>query len=78
MADELRARADGSKAAAAGGGGVGFFGLLALLFIALKLCGIIEWSWWLVLLPLWGPFLAGVAFVVVVVTLALVVDAFER
>lgn len=32
-----------------------FFGALGLAFIILKLCGIITWSWWLVLLPLyWG------------------------
>lgn len=40
----------------AGYGGVGFFGLLAILFIGLKLTGYIDWSWWYVLLPLWGPF----------------------
>lgn len=33
---------------------IGFLGLLALLFIGLKLGGIISWSWWLVTLPLWG------------------------
>ena len=33
-----------------------FTSLLALLFIGLKLADIIDWSWWLVLLPLyfWG------------------------
>jgi hypothetical protein len=40
-----------------GGSGVGFFSLLGLLFIGLKLGGIINWSWWLVLLPLYGPLL---------------------
>jgi len=30
-----------------------FLGLLGLLFIALKLTGIIDWSWWLVTLPLY-------------------------
>lgn len=30
-----------------------FPGLLALLFIALKLTGFIAWSWWWVLSPLW-------------------------
>jgi hypothetical protein len=34
---------------------IGFLGLLALLFIGLKLGGVIAWSWWLVLLPLYGP-----------------------
>lgn len=28
-----------------------FFGLLQILFIALKLTGVISWSWWLVLIP---------------------------
>ncbi len=32
---------------------IGFLGLLALVFITLKLCGVITWSWWLVLLPLY-------------------------
>lgn len=26
---------------------------LGIFFIILKLTGIIEWSWWLVLLPIW-------------------------
>lgn len=37
-------------------GGIGFFGLLAILFIALKLLGYIKWSWWWVLAPIWMPF----------------------
>ena len=31
---------------------IGFFGLLQILFIALKLMGYIHWDWWKVLLPL--------------------------
>lgn len=41
-------------------GGVGFLGLLAILFIGLKLGNVITWSWWWVLAPLWGPFAAVV------------------
>lgn len=33
--------------------GIGFTGLLQLLFIALKLLGIISWSWLWVLSPTW-------------------------
>lgn len=40
-------------------GGVGFLGLLAILFIGLKLGNVITWSWWWVLAPLWGPFAAA-------------------
>lgn len=37
-------------------GGVGFCGLLAIVFITLKLTGVIAWSWFWVLAPLWMPF----------------------
>ena len=43
------------------GGGVGFLGLLSIAFIVLKLTGVISWSWWWVLLPLWGPLAICVA-----------------
>lgn len=36
-------------------GGVGFLGLLTLLFIGLKLTNYIAWSWWWVLSPVWIP-----------------------
>lgn len=32
---------------------IGFCGALTILFIALKLCGTITWSWLWVLSPLW-------------------------
>ena len=35
---------------------IGFLGMLTLIFITLKLTGVIAWSWWLVLLPLYGLF----------------------
>ena len=37
-------------------GGVGMTGLLQVAFIVLKLCKIIDWSWWWVLAPTWGVF----------------------
>lgn len=37
-------------------GGIGFFGLLTIVFIVLKLTGNIDWSWWWVLASLWMPF----------------------
>jgi len=36
-------------------GGVGIVSLLGLLFVGLKLGGVISWSWWYVTLPFWGP-----------------------
>lgn len=31
--------------------GLGFIGALQIAFIVLKLCNIITWKWWVVLLP---------------------------
>lgn len=36
-------------------GGITFFGGLTVLFIGLKLSGIIHWSWYWVLAPIWLP-----------------------
>lgn len=33
--------------------GIGFTGLLTIVFIVLKLTNVIAWSWWWVLSPLW-------------------------
>ena len=32
--------------------GIGFTGLLTVVFITLKLTGVIDWSWWWVLSPM--------------------------
>lgn len=37
-------------------GGIGFWGLLTIVFITLKLLGKITWSWWWVLSPVWIGF----------------------
>jgi hypothetical protein len=44
--------------------GIGFFGLLGVLFIALKLTHVIGWSWWLVLAPLYGGIVLFIAVLV--------------
>ena len=50
-------------------GGIGFCGLLTILFIALKLTGTIAWSWWWVLSPLWIPaaFVIGLLLIVLLI-----------
>ena len=35
------------------GGGISFTGLLTIVFIVLKLLGVITWSWVWVLSPIW-------------------------
>jgi hypothetical protein len=49
--------------------GIGFGGLLAIVYITLKLLGKIDWSWWWVLSPLWGS--VALLIVVFLVLLAL-------
>lgn len=49
---------DQPTASATAGGGVGTTGLLAVLFIALKLTGTVSWPWIWVLAPLWVPTVA--------------------
>jgi hypothetical protein len=34
---------------------IGFFDLLTIVFIVLKLTNVINWSWWWVLSPIWIP-----------------------
>lgn len=47
-------------------GGIGFFGLLAIAFIVLKLCNLITWSWLWVLAPIWLPIAITIAIMVIV------------
>jgi hypothetical protein len=49
------------------GAGIGFSGLLAIVFITLKLLEKIDWSWWWVLAPLWLPLVIVLAVIVVFV-----------
>ena len=44
----------------------GFATFLTLLFVGLKLTGHIDWSWWWVLSPIWGPLavLVGIPLVI--------------
>ena len=55
-------------------GGVSFTGLLAIVFITLKLTGYITWSWWWVLSPLWIP----LAFLVVILLFVVIVGLFTE
>lgn len=35
------------------GGGMSLMSVLQVIFIVLKLVGVISWSWWAVLVPTW-------------------------
>lgn len=51
------------------GNGLGFGSVLGIVFIVLKLCGVIDWSWWWVLCPFWLP----IALIGFIVTIGLIV-----
>lgn len=48
-------------------GGIGISGALLLIFIVLKLIGVITWSWWWVLSPLWIPIILALLIIAVLV-----------
>lgn len=55
------------------GGGLGLSGVLLVVFIVLKLCKVITWSWVWVLSPLWISLIIwGVILLVWVITLLII------
>ena len=44
-----------SNVSSSSSSGIGFLGLLTICFIVLKLCKVIEWTWFWVLSPFWIP-----------------------
>jgi uncharacterized protein (DUF983 family) len=55
-------------------GGIGFAGLLTIVFITLKLLGYITWSWWWVLSPIWISILLTIAAIVIVAIVLIVME----
>jgi len=48
--------------------------LLGVAFVVLKLCGVIDWSWWWVTAPFWVP----VALALIIILLWIIVRAVKR
>ena len=53
--------------------GISFTGLLAILFIALKLTGVITWSWLWVLAPIWITFVI-VVFILIIAGMLIIAN----
>jgi len=46
--------------------GLGLCDVLTVVFIVLKLIGVIDWSWWWVLAPVWIPvIIVVIAYIVI-------------
>jgi Flp pilus assembly protein TadB len=66
-----------SSKSTASSSGISILGLLGVAFVVLKLCGVIDWSWWWVTLPFWGGLAIVLAVLVILGLIWLVVYAFE-
>lgn len=43
-----------SESSSGSSGGIGILGIFGVVFVVLKLCHVIDWSWWWVTAPFWG------------------------
>lgn len=60
--------------------GIGILGVLQIVFLVLKLTGLITWSWTVVLIPLWISLVMLVIFLIVIfliVTIIVVKNNFK-
>ena len=51
------------------GSGIGFLGVLQIIFIVLKLCNVLQWSWWMVFIPAYIS--AGLPIILIVIAIIL-------
>lgn len=58
--------------------GIGFAGLLTIVFIVLKLIGVTDWSWVWVLAPLWISAALTVVLLLIIGAVALVFAAHKE
>lgn len=60
------------------GAGASTLGLLGIAFIILKLCHVINWSWWWVTAPFWGMIALAVLFFIVYFICQIIIALRER
>jgi uncharacterized membrane protein YdbT with pleckstrin-like domain len=58
-----------SKNSSSSNSGIIALGLLGVAFVVLKLCNVIDWSWWWVTLPFWG----GIVLILLVLLIILII-----
>ena len=54
-----------NRSAGAASGGISLSGLTFIVFLVLKLCEVIDWSWWWVTSPLWIPLAAVIGICII-------------
>ena len=50
-------------------------GLLQIVFIVLKILGVVNWSWWLVFIPVW---ISVLSFLIIFIIILIVSGHLER
>lgn len=45
--------------------GMGLLGVVFVVFLVLKLCHVIDWSWWWITAPLWGGFAIALLYILI-------------
>ncbi len=66
-----------SNSSSSSSGGIGFAGLLTIVFIALKLTGYIDWPWLWVLSPLWISLAITLVIIGIVLAVILICDVLK-
>lgn len=56
--------------------GISLGTVLFIVFLVLKLCGTITWSWWWVTAPIWIP--AGLALILIVLVAIIFPEGFRE
>lgn len=67
-----------SSSTSSSSGGIGFVGLLTIVFITLKLTGYLSWSWFWVLSPVWISTCVLLAVAAIAMTLFFFLDRTPR
>lgn len=68
---------ESKKTSHAGTAGGSVLTTLGIVFIVLKLTHNIDWSWWWVTMPFWGPVVAAIVFVLLLIAVACIVAIFS-
>lgn len=58
--------------------GIGFGGILFIVFLILKLTNVIVWSWWWVTAPLWIPLAIAIVIFIFIVIFQFIIHRKKR